>query len=421
VSVAWLHFTKAAHAKASMAVAQCMPPSMLRFMQVCTLALTIMFTVTVPHSWAAQRADPVAEVVSITVTVSVTAKTTSTAATATHSNSINARAVTQGKASRGPSSSPSTTTLGNPPAYTPGSTLGTTPGTTLPMVTQVFKPAGRGPFKILLYAHGRPGYASERAQFKEPLFTRHVQYWQAKGYAVVAPIRPGYGTPPSGTGGADQESSGVGYNEAGQCIRQPRPEQLANNAAAAQRAALDWVRQQPWARKDHIVLEGRSGGGLATVALCAATVNDANYTNITANAPNAKLPVKPPARLSNKSPSNSLGIVGCINFSGGVGGDPVHAPGQVCAPEKTAALMARYGATTTAPSIWLYAANDLYWGAAAPVQWQAAFNQTAQTAGHAPLTFIQTPPIGSDGHSLQRAGTAHWQPALDAWLKKNKL
>jgi dienelactone hydrolase len=352
-------------------------------------------------SWATQRADPVAEIVSIPVTVSVTPKTTSNAIS---SSRVNSNTATQGSASNSPSSN--------------------TPSTTLPMVTQVFKPAGTGPFKILLFAHGRPGYASERARMRQPLFTRHVQYWLAKGYAVVAPLRPGYGTPPSGTGGADQESSGVGYNEAGQCIRQPQPEQLATHAAAAQRTALDWVRQQPWARKDHIVLEGRSGGGLATVALCAASASYASNTAHAAhaaNAPTAKSTAKSSAKPSSPSASNPLGIVGCINFSGGAGGDPLHAPGQVCAPEKTAALMAHYGSTTTAPSIWLYAPNDLYWGAAAPVQWQTAFNQAAKAAGHAPLTFIQTPPIGSDGHSLQRAGTAHWQPALDAWLKKNKL
>jgi hypothetical protein len=333
------------------------------------------------NSWAAQRADPVAEIVSIPITVSATSRTTP--------NSI-----------------------GNATAQ-----ASTSSSTTLPMVTQVFKPAGAGPFKILLFAHGRPGYASERARMRQPLFMRHVQYWLAKGYAVVAPIRPGYGTPPSGTGGADQESSGVGYNAQGQCIRQPQPEQLATHAAAAQRTALDWVRQQPWARKDHIVLEGRSGGGLATVALCGASANGAINTTNSADASTAN----PSAKLSGPSASNPLGIVGCINFSGGAGGDPIHAPGQVCAPEKTAALMAHYGSTTSAPSIWLYAPNDLYWGAAAPVQWQTAFNQAAKTAGHAPLTFIQTPPIGSDGHSLQRAGTVHWQPALDAWLKKNKL
>jgi dienelactone hydrolase len=244
---------------------------------------------------------------------------------------------------------------------------------------------------VLLYAHGRPAYASARAKFKRPIHARHVQYWLDKGYAVVAPIRPGYGTPPHGTGGADQESSGVGYSATGQCIKPPNPANLAIHAAHAQRAALDWVRLQPWAKADHIVLEGQSGGGLATVALCAA---------------------------------NPPGVRGCINFSGGAGGDPANAPGNVCAPEKITALMQQYGASTRAPSVWLYAPNDLYWGAAAPQQWHSAFNAAAalNAANQAqPSTLIQTPPIGSDGHSLQRAGSKQWAPPLNAWLRKNKL
>jgi hypothetical protein len=39
--------------------------------------------------------------------------------------------------------------------------------------------------------------------------------------------------------------------------------------ALAQRTALDWVHQQLWAHADHNVLEGKSAGGLATVALYA--------------------------------------------------------------------------------------------------------------------------------------------------------
>jgi dienelactone hydrolase len=255
------------------------------------------------------------------------------------------------------------------------------------MHTQVYKPPGTGPFKVLLYAHSRPAYARERARLLRPIHARHVQYWLRKGYAVVAPLRPGYGA----TGGPDRESSGAGYSASGQCIRQPSPGVPASQAAAAMRQALDWVRQQPWARASHIVLEGQSTGGLATVALCAA---------------------QPP------------GVVGCINFSGGAGGDPQHAPQRMCAPEKTTALMRTYGQTTKPPSIWFYAPNDLYWGAAPPKQWHAAFNQAAQTAGPSaatPSQLVTTVPIGSNGHSLQRAGSQHWEPPLEAWLQQNGL
>jgi dienelactone hydrolase len=258
------------------------------------------------------------------------------------------------------------------------------------MRTLVFKPQGTGPFKVLLYAHGRPAYATQRAQLAHPMSYGHVRYWLAKGYAVVVPIRPGYGAAAGGTGGADVESSGVGYGSSGQCLRSPSPARTAQAAMQAQRAALDWVRQQPWAKANHIVLEGQSVGGLATVALCAA---------------------------------NPPGVKACINFSGGAGGDPQHAPGRMCAPGQTTQLMRQYGSTTQVPSIWLYAANDMYWGAEPPRQWHAAFAQAASsaTAKPPPSTFVQTPPIGSDGHSLLRAGSVQWRPPLQAWLKTNGL
>jgi dienelactone hydrolase len=176
--------------------------------------------------------------------------------------------------------------------------------------------------------------------------------------------------------------------------RQPRAcgarqrQRAARASATAQRQALDWVRQQPWARKDHIVLEGQSVGGLTTVALCA---------------------------------SNPPGVVGCINFSGGAGGDPQHAPGNMCTPEATTALMATYGRSTLPPSVWLYAPNDLYWGTTAPKQWHTAFNQAAARANSTPSQLVSTAPIGSDGHSLQRAGSAQWRPSLDRWLRDHRL
>jgi dienelactone hydrolase len=270
------------------------------------------------------------------------------------------------------------------PASTATATATATAPNPTTMHTLVFKPGGLGPFKVLLYAHGRPAYASERARLLRPIHARHVQYWLAKGYAVVAPIRPGYGA----TGGADQESSGAGYTANGQCIRSPNPASAAQAAARAQRQALDWVRQQPWARKDRIVLEGQSVGGLTTVALCA---------------------------------SNPPGVVGCINFSGGAGGDPQHAPGNMCEPEKITQLMREYGATTRAPSIWLYAPNDLYWGSEPPKHWHAAFSVAASAAKQPSSTMVTTAPIGSDGHSLQRAGSKQWGPPLEAWLSKSGL
>lgn len=250
-------------------------------------------------------------------------------------------------------------------------------GSDAAMVTHVFKPAGTGPFPVLLFSHGRAGDVSTRSKMTNPLAFGHVRFWLAKGYAVVAPVRPGYGD----TGGSDTEMSGARYNTSGDCTSRPAPARTAKAAMQSTAVALDWIRAQTWALANKILLEGQSVGGLTTVALCA---------------------------------TNPPGVVGCINFAGGTGGEPTLAPGRMCAPEATTELMTQFGRSTKLPSIWLYAENDLYWGAEPPRQWHAAFAQ-----GGSPTEFVQTIAVPPDGHRLLIAGGRLWGEPLNAWLKKN--
>ncbi|MGB4116977.1 MAG: CocE/NonD family hydrolase [Polaromonas sp.] len=250
-------------------------------------------------------------------------------------------------------------------------------GSDAAMVTHVFKPAGAGPFPVLLFSHGRAGDAATRSKLTNPLALGHVRYWLNKGYAVVAPVRPGYGD----TGGSDTESSGSTYSATGECRGLPDPSRTAKAAVRSVSVALDWVRAQPWTAANKILLQGQSVGGLTTVAFCATS---------------------PP------------GVVGCINFAGGVGGNPDTAPARMCSPEVTTALMAEFGRTTKLPNIWLYAENDLYWGAEPPKQWHAAFAQGAN-----PTEFVQTTAVQPDGHQLLLRGGRLWSEPLNAWLKRH--
>jgi dienelactone hydrolase len=245
------------------------------------------------------------------------------------------------------------------------------------MVTHVFKPSGAGPYPVVLFSHGRAGDVATRSKLSNPIALGHVRYWLAKGYAVVAPVRPGYGD----TGGIDTESSGSVYDNLGECRGQPEPARTARSAVRSTTVALNWIRAQPWAMANKILLEGQSVGGLTTVAMCA---------------------------------TNPTGVVGCINFAGGTGGDPERAPGRMCGPEMTTALMAEFGKTTTLPNIWFYSENDLYWGAKAPRQWHAAFAQGASSTD-----FVQTVAVPPDGHQLLLRGGKLWSEPLNAWLKKN--
>ena len=249
-------------------------------------------------------------------------------------------------------------------------------GNTL-MATAVFVPAGHGPFPVVVYSHGRSATDLDRKATRFPDARGHVRYWLGKGFAVVAPIRPGYGE----TGGADNEDSGLRYDLFGNCWGEPRFARAAGAAADAVQATLIWVREQPWADARRVVLVGASMGGLASIASAAATPD---------------------------------GVVAYINFSGGTGGNGKRAPEHSCGLETMETAMSAYGATTRIPGLWLYAQNDLYWGAEWPRAWYRAY-----AAGGSPTEFVMTEPLpAADGHQLLARGSRLWVRHVDQFLER---
>ncbi|WP_246177806.1 alpha/beta hydrolase family protein [Pandoraea horticolens] len=250
-------------------------------------------------------------------------------------------------------------------------------GGDIAMHTELYKPTGTGPFPVLIFEHGRASDALVRAKLNQPIPKGHVRYWLAKGFAIVAPVRVGYGQ----TGGPDRENSGASFDMHGRCTRRPDFEKLGKVTAQANLAAVSWVRAQPWADKARIVLEGRSVGGFTTVATAA---------------------------------TNPPGVIGYINFSGGAGGMPERAPGHSCDPEQMQTVYGEFGKTTKIPGLWLYARNDQYWGSDAPQQWFDAF-----AAAGSPAQFIHTEDLpGHDGHLLLSYGGKMWSRPVDAFVKQ---
>lgn len=249
-------------------------------------------------------------------------------------------------------------------------------GGDISMHTEVYKPAGNGPFPVLIFEHGRAGDPLVRAKLDAPILKGHVRFWLARGFAIVAPIRVGYGL----TGGPDRENSGSSFKN-GQCVRRPDFEKLAKVTAEANLAALKWVQAQPWADKNRVVLEGRSVGGFTTVSTAA---------------------------------TNPPGVVGYINFSGGAGGSPELSPQHSCDPEQMRTVYGEFGKTTKIPGLWLYAHNDQYWGPDAPKQWFDAF-----AASGSPAKFVHTEDVaGHDGHMLLTYGGKMWSGPVNEFLKQ---
>lgn len=252
----------------------------------------------------------------------------------------------------------------------------------------VFKPpeiqanGSQAPWPVVIFSHGRSGSVASRAAQRNPVNFDVVRYWHSRGYAVVAAIRPGYGESTT----TDPEDSGIRWN-GNRCTGKADFSQTANAASHAIKSVHSWVTHQNWANKNRLLLVGQSVGGLATVASCS---------------------------------QNWPGVMGCINFAGGSGGNPDASPGQSCRPDKLSDVLSRSAPKTDLPGLWLYAANDKYWGEDAPKAWYKEFTETAKAAGKTTsVEFFAAPAVGDNGHSLQAMGGRFWKPVVNAWLDKN--
>jgi dipeptidyl aminopeptidase/acylaminoacyl peptidase len=125
---------------------------------------------------------------------------------------------------------------------------------------RLYKPAGRGPFRAILYNHGSaPGLLNDQAfDLIGPLFV-------ARGWIFFAPYRRGQGLS-SDAGPYIQEqiqaaqASGGDALAAATMVRLLSTEQLQD-----QMAALAWLKKQPFVLPTRIATMGNSFGGIEAV------------------------------------------------------------------------------------------------------------------------------------------------------------
>ncbi len=234
------------------------------------------------------------------------------------------------------------------------------------MIISHFRPPGNGPFPLVVMNHGRAADAVARASPERFRFIGVVRYWVGKGYAVLVPTRLGYGA----TGVVpDTEESGPCDNRA----YKPMTEAAAHQI----RTAATFAATLPFVDASRIILMGQSVGGLATIIAAG---------------------------------KNVPGVVAAINVAGGSGGAPRVRPRKPCSPERLQEFFALAGKSTKVPTLWLYAENDLFWGADIPRRWHQAFERAGGAA-----TFVMTPPVDTDGHKLL-AHPAVWSPHVDTFI-----
>jgi dienelactone hydrolase len=225
--------------------------------------------------------------------------------------------------------------------------------------TTLFKPNGDGPFPLLIVNHGKsPG--NPKLQMRER-FIYLATAFVRRGYAVLVPMRTGFS---KSSGKLVEYGCNMTANGYGQ----------ATDIADVVR----YARHQSWVDGERIVIAGQSFGGLA--ALAAST---------------QALP----------------GVRGVMNFAGGL---KVH--GDLC--DWQGALVkafSEYGRKNKIDSLWMYGANDSYFGPELVGRLYQAF---MAAGGHAQLRAFGR--FKQDAHTLlgSRDGQPIWLPEVERFLTR---
>jgi dienelactone hydrolase len=233
----------------------------------------------------------------------------------------------------------------------------------------LFRPSGDGPFPLALIAHASTQNVLRRAQMPQPEYRALAAWLVARGFAVLVPERPGHGA----TGGKYLEDQGgcdeADYSRSGYAT------------ADSIKAALSYLREQPFVRQDGTVIVGHSAGAWGALALAG---------------------------------ENPKGVSAIIAFAPGRGGHANDLPNQVCAPHTLIQSATDFGEDTRVPVIWLVAANDSYFSPDLSRQLADAFR-----TGGGRVDFRVLPASGSEGHWLAEteAGVKIAGSELDSALK----
>lgn len=240
--------------------------------------------------------------------------------------------------------------------------IASNPDDPVTLVMTVFTPNGTGPFPLAVMNHGSTGGVPPEQQPRYRL-TFSAYYFLSRGYAVALPMMRGYG----GSGGH---------------LPPHGCEDLAMGLDAAKdiRAAIDYMKRQPYIDGSQIVVAGQSFGGWNTLALGALDVP---------------------------------GVKGLVSFAGGMKDASCRDPDNALI-----AAAGRLGTEVSTPSIWFFGDNDHIFET--PV-WRAMYDH--YTAEGAPAELVAYGRFGVDSHNLlgSAEGLPIWVPKLDAFLGRIHL
>ena len=223
----------------------------------------------------------------------------------------------------------------------------------------------KAPFIVI--QHGRPEIPLKFPLMNQVRYQTNADYFVSKGYVVVIPTRIGYGL----TRGPDVEYTGT--CNAKNYLRGMTP------IVSETKQTLEFLHQMPFIDTTRGIVVGESFGGVGAVAIAS---------------------------------SDTKGILGAINISGGDGGSLDHLD-EPCSSDKLKEAFAHYGRSNHIQTLWLYSLNDRFWGEELPKQWFEAFTD-AGGAGR----FVHLPADKNNGHYIFTRNPSAWHPAFESFSQK---
>jgi len=238
--------------------------------------------------------------------------------------------------------------------------------------TLIVRPVVGDKFPVALIVNG----SATSPSAMHPEWLAHMAHdFAHRGWLAASVVWPGYGN-----------STGKFMSRAGTCT-DPNVAMFLDTHGNELAAALTALRKRPDVDRSVVLGVGISIGGASILDLAAR-------------------PERP--------------LTAAINISGGVYHyDRVGVPTPGCALFNADLVrnMARFGKDNPTPTLWLYAANDRYFGPDLARRMVAAYRSRGGQAD-----FVALPRFGTDGHTLfKQKASPLTKPRIDAFLRRNRL
>ncbi|WP_230597164.1 dienelactone hydrolase family protein [Xanthomonas albilineans] len=231
------------------------------------------------------------------------------------------------------------------------------------------RPVGVHRPRVVVIAHGSPANAADRPGMTlETCDGESARWFLHRHYAVALVLRLGYGA----TGGPWSE----GYDG---CERADYAK-AGLETARQLKTIVAFVTALPGNSPNGAIVVGQSAGGWGTLAY-----NSLPHPNVSA----------------------------FVNMAGGRGGHFHNLPNSNCHPDKLIEAAATFGKSASTPMLWIYTANDSFFGPPLAAALHRAFTEAGGRA------MLVTPgAYGEDGHHLffGHGGSAIWGPSVERYL-----